>query len=324
VSPGQLLAFAYPDRIGQRRPGPGGRFLLRGGTGAVVESAVLAQEPFLVAAELDGRSPESRVRLAARLTRDELDGHFSTDVVTEDEIAWDRASRSVVARRRRRLGALTLEEHALQHPDPVAARAAFLEGVRREGMAALPWTEADRQLRARLAFLHRLDPSWPDVSDASLAGDAPSWLGPRIEGFRRWDDLARLDLGRALLDRLGWEQRTALDEWAPAALAVPSGSRIPIDYTDPANPVLAVRFQELFGLRETPLVGKGRVPLTLHLLSPARRPIQVTRDLAGFWRTTYFDVRKDLRGRYPKHHWPDDPLVAEPTRHAKGRGMKGT
>ena len=322
--PRRLRALANPHRRAPRRPGPGGRFLLRGSSGAVVESSPLAEEPFLVAAELDGRSPESRVRLAARLTREELDEHFATDVVEEDEIFWDRASRSVVARRRRRLGAITLEEHALQRPDPEAVKAAFLEGVGREGVGELPWTDADRQLRARLAFLHRLDASWPSSSDESLAADVPSWLGRRVAGLRRWEDVGRIDLGRALLDRLSWAQRSLLDEWAPATLVVPSGSRVSIDYTDPTSPVLAVRLQELFGLRETPVVGRGRVPLTLHLLSPARRPVQVTRDLAGFWRTTYFDVRKDLKGRYPKHHWPDDPLVAEPTRHAKGRDPKGT
>jgi ATP-dependent helicase HrpB len=324
VSSGVLLAFAYPDRIAQRRQGPGGRFLLRSGPGATVESSALAEERWLVAAELDGRPPESRVRLAARLTREELEEHFGPDMVEEDEIVWDRGSRTVVARRRRRLGALTLEEQPLRQLDPEAVAAAFLEGVRREGVGELPWTDAARQLRARLAFLHKLDPSWPDASDESLTADVSSWLGPHLTGVRRWEELSRVDLGSALLDRLSWHQRSSLEAWAPATITVPSGSRIPIDYTDPAAPVLAVRLQELFGTRETPSVGKGRVPLTLHLLSPARRPVQVTRDLAGFWRTTYFDVRKDLKGRYPKHHWPDDPLVAEPTRHTRGRGGRGT
>ena len=324
MSPGVLLAFAYPDRIAQRRPGAAGRFLLRGGTGAVLEPQALAQQPYLVAAELDGRPPESRVRLAASLTLDELEAHFGQDIAWEDEIGWDDGTRAVVARRRRRLGAITLEERSLSDPDPEAVTAALLEGVRREGVERLPWSDAARRLRARLAFVHRLDAAWPDASAESLEADLASWLGPSVSGVRRWDELSRLDLGGALLARLSWDQRAALAQWAPEDVLVPSGSRITIDYTDPAAPVLAVRLQELFGLTETPRVGRGQIPLTLHLLSPARRPVQVTRDLAGFWRNTYFEVRKDLKGRYPKHHWPDDPLAAEPTRHAKRRDPGGT
>jgi ATP-dependent helicase HrpB len=175
-----------------------------------------------------------------------------------------------------------------------------------------------------MAFLHRLDAEWPDVSDGALEGRLESWLGSRITGMRRLEELRRTDLGEALLGLLGWDQRRRLDEWAPTHVQVPTGSRIPVNYADPDTPVLAVRLQEMFGQVDTPAVGRGQVPLTLHLLSPARRPVQVTRDLAGFWRTTYFQVRKDLRGRYPKHHWPDDPLAALPTRHAKRPGQRGT
>jgi ATP-dependent helicase HrpB len=198
------------------------------------------------------------------------------------------------------------------------------EVIRREGVERLPWTEPARGTRARLAFLHQLDAGWPDVSPEALTAELDMWLGPRLAGVRRWDQLERLDLAALLLDRLPWDRRAALEEWAPSHIEVPSGSRVPVDYSDPAAPVLAVRLQELFGLTETPAVARGRVPLTLHLLSPARRPVQVTRDLAGFWRTTYFEVRKDLKGRYPKHHWPDDPLRSEPTRHPKRRGDGGT
>jgi ATP-dependent helicase HrpB len=200
----------------------------------------------------------------------------------------------------------------------------MMEGVRREGVERLPWTEAARRVRARLGFLHAIDPEWPDVSIEALTRDLDAWLAPRLSGVRRWDQLERLDLGELLLDRLPWDRRAALENWAPTHVEVPSGSRVPVDYSDPAAPVLAVRLQELFGLTETPTVARGRVPLTLHLLSPGRRPVQVTRDLASFWRTTYFEVRKDLKGRYPKHHWPDDPLLAEPTRRAKRRGSGGT
>jgi ATP-dependent helicase HrpB len=218
---------------------------------------------------------------------------------------------------------VTLQEAALHDPDPAAVSRAFLEGIRREGIARLPWDEAARRVRARLAFAHRLDSAWPDVSDEALAADLGQWLGPHLAGLRRFDELGRLDLGGLLLDRLAWDRRRMLDAWAPTHVEVPSGSRVQVDYTDPAAPVLAVRLQELFGSSQTPTVGRGEVPLTLHLLSPARRPVQVTRDLAGFWRTTYFEVRKDLKGRYPKHHWPDDPLRAEPTRHARRGGPMG-
>jgi ATP-dependent helicase HrpB len=324
VSTGLLLALGYPDRIAQRRPSESGRFLLRNGQGAFLDPQALAREEYLVAAELDGRPRESRIYLAAPLTLAEMEIHFANDILREDVLAWDDAARAVVARRRRRLGALVLQESALQDPDPEAVTRVLLEVIRREGVERLPWGEAARRIRARLAFVHRLDPGWPDVSDEALAAGLETWLAPSLGGIRRWEGLDRLDFGALLLDRLPWDRRAALDDWAPTHVEVPSGSRIQVDYGDPSAPVLAVRLQELFGLRETPSVGRGRVPLTLHLLSPARRPVQVTRDLAGFWRTTYFDVRKDLKGRYPKHHWPDDPLSAAPTRHAKRRGPEGT
>lgn len=324
VSPGVLLALAYPDRIAQRRPGVNGRFLLRNGQGAFLDPQALAQADHLVAAELDGRPRESRIFLAASLSRDEIETHFASDIVRQDVFEWDEAARAVVARRRRRLGALVLQETALPDPDPAAVTGVLLEGIRRHGVARLPWGESARRLRARLAFLHRLDASWPDVSDAALSGSLERWLGPWIGGLRRLDSLERVDLGEALRQMVPWGLRDVLEQLAPTHVQVPSGSRIQVDYTDPDTPVLAVRLQELFGARETPLVAGGRVPLTLHLLSPARRTVQVTRDLAGFWRTTYFEVRKDLKGRYPKHHWPEDPLSAAPTRHVRRRGRKGT
>jgi ATP-dependent helicase HrpB len=190
----------------------------------------------------------------------------------------------------------------------------MVDRVRKDGIHALPWDDAATRVRERITFLRALDPGWPDVSDQALMDSLDRWLEPRLGGLTRWDDLARVDLGGALLDLVGWERRGALDRLAPTHVVVPSGSRIPVDYGDPEQPVLAVRLQEMFGLTETPRIGQGAVPLTLHLLSPAGRPVQVTRDLAGFWRTSYFDVRKDLKGRYPRHHWPDDPLRAQPTR----------
>ncbi|HEU4630714.1 MAG TPA: ATP-dependent helicase C-terminal domain-containing protein, partial [Gemmatimonadaceae bacterium] len=210
-----------------------------------------------------------------------------------------------------------LREAPLRDADPAAVTATLLDVVRRRGLDVLPWDRASAQLRDRLRFAHALDAAWPDVSDAALLASLDHWLAPALHGARRWDDVRRVALGEALAALLTWPQRAVLDELAPTHWTVPTGSRIAIDYSDPAAPSAAVRLQELFGLAETPRVGGGRVPLTLQLLSPAHRPVQVTRDLAGFWRSSYFDVRRDLRGRYPKHHWPDDPLKAEPTRRAK-------
>jgi ATP-dependent helicase HrpB len=261
--------------------------------------------------------------MAAALSLDELESHFANEIVVEDVVGWDDATRAVVARRRRRLGALVLGDSALAAPDPEAVTRAFLEGLRGMGVQGLPWTDRARRMRDRLRFLRRLDAAWPDVSDPALADGLEEWLRLHVVGLRRAADLAQLDLEALLLDRVPWERRALLDSWAPPHLQVPSGSRVAVDYTNPEAPVLAVRLQEMFGRAETPTVGNGRVPVTLHLLSPAGRPVQVTRDLAGFWRTTYFGVRKDLRGRYPRHHWPEDPLRAEPTRQARRRGRGG-
>jgi ATP-dependent helicase HrpB len=317
---GVLLALAYPDRIAQRRPGERGRYLLRNGGGAAfAEPQLLSESAYVVAAELDGKRPESRIFLAAPLDEAELLEHFGAQIQRERVIAWDEDARAVAARERDRLGAIVLRDVPLRDPDPALVTRALLDGLMREGIQALPWSERARRLRERLAFLHRLDARWPDVSDEALASTVGEWLAQRLVGARTREDVARADIGAALEEMLTREQRRALDEDAPTHFEAPSGSRIPIDYADPDAPVLAVRLQEMFGLAETPRVARGRVPLTLHLLSPAQRPVQVTRDLAGFWRGSYFDVRKDLRGRYPKHHWPDDPLAAAPTARAKRR-----
>ena len=318
---GALLALAYPDRVAQRRPGQVGRFLLRNGAGAAFpEPQPLADAPYLVVAELDGRRPESRIFLAAPVSLEDLLGTLGDQVRTEDVVEWDEAAAAVRARRVERLGAIELSARGLHAPPEEAVAAALLAGIRRAGIDVLPWGDEAGALRRRVAFLRTLDPGWPDLSDEALLDTLDEWLAPHLAGVRRLEELRRADLSRALLDRIGWERRASLDELAPTHLVVPSGSRIPIDYSDPAAPVVAVRLQEMFGATETPRVGGGRVPLTLHLLSPAHRPVQVTRDLAGFWRSTYFEVRKDLKGRYPKHHWPDDPLAAPPTSRAKRRG----
>jgi ATP-dependent helicase HrpB len=317
---GVLLALAYPDRIAQRRPGGGARYLLRNGRGAAFpEPQSLSDRPYLVAAELDDAGREGRILIAAPVDLADVERHFAGQVVTEESVAWDEAAGAVRARRVERLGALVLHEAPLAEPDPERIAAALVEAVRREGVGALPWGKAAAQLRERIAFLHTHDPSFPDVSDAALTASMNEWLGPRLFGMRRMDEVRRVDLGAVLEGMLAWEQRRRLDEWAPTHVDVPSGSRIPVDYADPAAPALAVRLQEVFGWTETPRIAGRRVPLTLHLLSPAHRPVQVTRDLASFWRTGYFDVKKDLKGRYPRHYWPDDPLVAEATARARPR-----
>jgi ATP-dependent helicase HrpB len=214
-----------------------------------------------------------------------------------------------------RLDAITLEEKPLHEVPPEAARAAMLQGIRELGIGALPWTRDARDLQARMEFVRLLDKeSWPEVSDPVLAETLDTWLTPWLDGVTRRDHLARLSLTDILRAPLPWEKRRLLDELAPTHLVVPTGSNIRIDYLDESAPVVSVRLQEVFGLDATPRIGGGRVPITFKLLSPAQRPVQVTRDLAGFWRGSYADVRKDMRGRYPRHYWPENPLEAEPTR----------
>jgi ATP-dependent helicase HrpB len=206
----------------------------------------------------------------------------------------------------------------LREADPARVAETLLSGVRREGIAALPWTAGARHLQQRLVFLHHVDPrSWPDVSDEALAATIEKWLGPHLYGLRSWVEVERLDLARLLHVAIPPARRQALDELAPTLLEVPSGSRVAIDYAEPAAPAVAVRLQEVFGMLETPRIAGGRVPLTFRLLSPAQRTVQVTRDLASFWRSGYFEVRKELKGRYPKHYWPDDPLTATATRRTR-------
>jgi ATP-dependent helicase HrpB len=311
---GTALALAYPERVGQRRRGEGNRYLLRNGSGAVLDDpGVLAGAEYLAIADLDGRSPQARIYLAAPLDEDELEELFADEIADEQVVEWDAGSGGVTAVRRERLGALVLRERVVRDADAEHVADTLLDAIARGDGLALPWNESASRLRERIAFLRTLDTSWPDVSDEVLSATMTTWLRPHLVGLRRRSDVERLDLTELLLSMLTWEQRRALDDLAPTHLEVPSGTRVRIDYSEPSSPVLAVRLQEMFGLADTPRVAHGRVPLTLHLLSPARRPVQVTRDLAGFWRSSYFDVRKDLRGRYPKHHWPDDPLTALPT-----------
>lgn len=318
---GDLLALAYPDRIAQRRGGRG-RYRLASGAGAVLpDGDPLAAHEWIVVAVTDGRREEAQVLLAAATDEATIRAHHAHLVETVRAVAWDDAAGRVRATEEERLGALVLVTRPWQDAPTEARRAALLGAVRACGVARLPWRDGDAALRARLAFARALEGApWPDVSDAALGASLEEWLAPALPDARSFDDVAAADLSEALLARVPWELRRRLDVIAPTHLTVPSGSRLPVDYGDAAAPVLAVRLQELFGATDTPRVGDGRVPVTLHLLSPAHRPVQVTRDLAGFWRTSYFDVRKDLRGRYPRHPWPEDPLAAPPTRRAKPRG----
>ncbi|HET6679940.1 MAG TPA: ATP-dependent helicase HrpB [Gemmatimonadaceae bacterium] len=305
---GLLLAFAYPDRIAQRRPGPAARFLLRNGSGAVLtDGQSLAMAEFIVVAELDGRVPESRIFLAAALDETDLVRHFADQVDHEAILAFDDVSRSVRAAQRERLGAIVLRESVLARPDPDEVQRLLLDVVRREGVQTLSWSDAATRLRQRLRFAHTLDATFPDVSDEALGDSIDAWLARRSANAGSFDDLARVDLGQALLDLVPYERRHELDALAPTHIVLTSGSRHPIDYSNPAAPALAVRLQAMFGVAETPRIGRGAVPLTLHLLSPANRPVQVTRDLAGFWKGSYADVRKEMKGRYPKHDWPTEP-----------------
>jgi ATP-dependent helicase HrpB len=259
------------------------------------------------------------VHLAAPVDISDLERHFADQIEAETAVYWDREAQAVRARQRKRLGALVLKDVPLADPDPEATAAALLRGIAEEGLDILPWTKQARQFWQRLLFMSRHEEGWPDVSEEALSASLPDWLGPHLYGLKSRDDLQRLSLTDIFAGMLSWEQRRELDEYAPTHIVVPSGSRIPVDYSDHEAPVLAVRLQELFGLKETPRIARGRVPLTLHLLSPAHRPVQVTRDLASFWRSAYFDVKKDLKGRYPKHYWPDNPLEALPTNRTRPR-----
>jgi len=318
---GRLLAFAYPDRIAQSR-GAGGRYLLSGGRGArLADAQSIAQAEFLVVADLDAGDREALIRLASPLPRAALEGDFAALIEHRQRFEWDAREQAVVAQDERWLGAIRLGERRLENPDSERVMSALLAGIRELGLDVLPWTKEARALRQRLAFARDVDTHaprpWPDVSDDALLATLEDWLAPWLTNMSRRDHLARLDTTAIIAALLDWNQRQRLDELAPTHLQVPSGSRIPIDYS--AAPTVAVRLQEVFGLSTTPAVGGGRVPLTLQLLSPAHRPVQVTKDLASFWARGYMEVKKELKGRYPKHYWPDDPTTAVATARARPR-----
>jgi ATP-dependent helicase HrpB len=316
---GLLLACAYPDRIGRLRDGAEGRFALSNGRGAVFAHVDrLARSQFLVAIELDDRDREARIQLAAGLDRDALEAAAGHRIERLDEVQWSAREEAVVARRIERLDALVLAEKPIHPPPRELAAAAMLEGLRALGIGALPWDDETRNLQARVELARaRTLPGtvdWPAFDDAALLASIDDWLAPWLEGITRRAQLTRVPLGEALRSRLGYERQRRLDDWLPTQLTVPTGSRIRIDYLDDLAPCASMRMQEVFGLAETPRLGGGAIPVTFKLLSPAQRPLQITRDLASFWRNGYVEVRKDMRGRYPRHYWPEDPLTAEPRR----------
>jgi ATP-dependent helicase HrpB len=315
TEPGELLALAFPDRIAQRREGGGGRYLLANGRGAAFPAAhALGNQEYLVAVELDDREREARIDLAAPLSRAQLEAAVGPLLQREESVSWDTRTAAVLSRRLLRYESLVLEDKPLPKVPAEAAATAMLEGVRQLGIAALPWDEAARNLQARLEFVRKLARNdlgdWPASDDGVLLTDCGDWLPAWLDGVTRREHLARLPLAEMLLARLSAAQRRALDELAPRELAMPTGSRLRIDYVDDNAPCLSVRLQEVFGMAATPRIGGGAVPVTFKLLSPAQRPVQVTRDLAGFWRGSYAEVRKEMRGRYPRHHWPEDPAAA--------------
>jgi len=319
---GIVLAEAYPDRIAQRRPGGNGQFLLSNGRGAVLPlTDSLAAEDYLAVADLDGDKREARIFLAAPLRLAEIEESFADRLDWRDQVEWNAREGAVIAHRQLRLGALTLREEALPDPPPDSVMAALLGGIRQTGLACLSWNQEIESWRKRIAFLRDVqgpEAGWPDLSDAALVAGLEEWLAPSLVGMRRLTRLARIDLAGILRARLDWKQQKALEALAPTHIVVPSGSRLPIDYTD-GQPTLAVRLQEMLGSAVTPSIVDGTVPLRLQLLSPAGRPMQVTSDLARFWTNSYAAVRAEMRGRYPKHPWPEDPRNAEPTSRAKRR-----
>jgi ATP-dependent helicase HrpB len=318
-SAGLLLALAYPDHIGQRRNGADARFLLSNGSGAFLPAEDrLARESWIVAADMDGKAREARVFLAAPLSLAALED-IAADVIEDAEfVSWDAATQAVLARRQRRLGALVLEDKALTSASPEKIKAVLCEAVSAAGLAVLPWTDDLRQWQARVQLMHGLAPEeWPDVSEEGLKEILCEWADSFLDGITRFSHLQKFPLRDALFTLLDWNAQQLLEKELPVRLTVPTGSEIRIDYTSEHHPVLAVKLQEMFGQLETPRLAGGRIPLTIHLLSPAQRPVAVTQDLASFWKNAYADVRKDLRGRYPRHPWPEDPFTAVAQRGVK-------
>jgi ATP-dependent helicase HrpB len=324
LSTGAILALAYPDRIAKNRGSGAGAFLLANGRGANVDAASpLAREQFLAVAELAGSAVVSRIVLAAPIELAEIESRFALRIESREDVTYDPASTSLRARRSRRLGAVILSEQAMKvTPSPENARL-IARGIAAHGLGRLPWSKSLVQWRDRVMFLRRAEgEKWPDLSDEALAASADAWLAPVFHDKTALAELSESAFADAVTALLPWNLRRRLDTEAPTHFAVPSGSSVPIDYATDEGPKLSIRVQELFGLDRHPTIAGGRVPLVVELLSPAHRPVQVTRDLPGFWRGSYAAVRAEMRGRYPKHPWPENPLAAPPIRRAARRPQR--
>jgi len=320
LSTGEVLALAFPDRVARHRGK--GSFTLANGRGAQVDPASrLARESYLAVAELTGTAANGRILLAAPITQGEIERIFAAQIETADEVSFDKSAMALRARRRKRLHAITLSEQNLSVTPSADTATVFADALATSGFDRLPWSKALKQWRDRVMFLRVTAPDeWPDLSDAALAANRAEWLEPMLTDKTALSDISAGDLSDAVMALLPWDKRARLEREAPTHFTAPTGTALPIDYEAEEGPKISVRLQELFGLNVHPAIAQGRLPLVVELLSPAHRPVQVTRDLPGFWHGSYAAVRADLRGRYPRHPWPDDPAAAAPTRRAKPRG----
>jgi ATP-dependent helicase HrpB len=320
-SVGALLALAYPERVAKNRGGAAGAFLLVNGRGANIDQAsALAREPFLAVAEMTGTAAQSRILLAAPIAPEEIEARFAGKIEARDDVTFDAASASLRGRRSRRLGAIALSERPIPVTGSDENAQKLADGIARLGIARLPWTKALKQWRDRVIFLRTNEgDEWPDLSDTALTKTVAEWLTPTLAGKTALNDFSVDEFDGALAALLPWPLKRRLDAEAPTHFEAPTGSQVPIDYEAEGGPKISIRVQELFGLDRHPSIAGGKVPLLIELLSPAHRPVQMTRDLPGFWRGSYAAVRTEMRGRYPRHPWPDDPVAAAPTRRAKPR-----
>jgi ATP-dependent helicase HrpB len=313
---GRVLAIAYPDRVAKQRQGG---FALANGRAAIVdEASPLARAPYAVIADMAGAAGRAQVLLGAPIALEDIEQLFGAQIETRASAAVDAATGALRAREVRRLGRLALSERPLERVSGAELSQALLDVVSDDGLGYLDWSDAAKQTLARVRFMRGLEGhAWPDWNEEALRASVADWLGPALTGVA---NLKAVDVSRALLNALDYDQRRRLDAEAPARFETPAGSSLAIDYESDGGPALDVRLQEMFGQDKHPTIVSGRVPLSLRLLSPAHRPVQTTKDLPGFWRGSYAAVRSEMRGRYPKHPWPDDPLTAPPTRRAKPRG----
>jgi ATP-dependent helicase HrpB len=320
LSTGVMLAFAFPDRVARNRGN--GSFVLANGRGAAVDqTSALARAPYIAVAELTGTAANGRILLAAPITQGDIELRFADQIESADEITFDRASMSLRGRRKKTLHAITLSDAPMSLTPSAETAHVLADGLVAAGLDKLPWSKPLKQWRDRVMFLREAEgDSWPDLSDGALAAQRDSWLVPALFDKTALKQFSSGDLSDALMALLPWDLRARLEREAPTHFEAPTGTMLPIDYEAEQGPTIAVRLQELFGLNTHPSIAKGAVPLVLELLSPAHRPVQVTRDLPGFWRGSYAAVRTDLRGRYPRHPWPEDPASAMPTRRVKPRG----